>query len=428
MMYMMWLHVTKQKKSDQKKRACLLLAAALLFLLAARAPVRAAGQAEEGEAPEELSFLHARSAVLMDADSGRVLFGKEADTARPMASTTKIMTCILALEEGDLQMECSVSENAASSPEVRLGVREGESYRMEDLLYSLMLESHNDSAVVIAENTAGSVERFAELMNRKAEELGCLDTWFVTPNGLDASDETGVHSTTAADLARMLRYCIKESPRRESFLAITGKDSYTFTDLSGQRTFSLRNHNAFLTMMEGALTGKTGFTADAGYCYVGALENGGRTFIVALLACGWPGNKGYKWEDTRKLMQYGIDHYRYETVTLDHALPDLPVGGGAPPSGALQGEARALLTAEPLEKDILLAENETVTARAMLPGELSAPVREGQEVGSVLYCVGDFPVAEQKVTAALEVAERSVPWCMDQVCARFFTGKNKINQ
>ena len=169
---MMWLHVTKQKKSGQKKRACLLLAAALLFLLAARAPVRAAEQAEEGEAPEELSFLHARSAVLMDADSGRVLFGKEADTARPMASTTKIMTCILALEEGDLQMECSVSENAASSPEVRLGVREGESYRMEDLLYSLMLESHNDSAVVIAENTAGSVERFAELMNRKAEELG----------------------------------------------------------------------------------------------------------------------------------------------------------------------------------------------------------------------------------------------------------------
>ena len=306
-MYMMWLHVTKQKKSGQKKGACLLLAAGLLFLLAGRAPVRAAEQAEEGEAPEELSFLHARSAVLMDADSGRVLFGKEADTARPMASTTKIMTCILALEEGDLQMECSVSENAASSPEVRLGVREGESYRMEDLLYSLMLESHNDSAVVIAENTAGSVERFAELMNRKAEELGCPDTWFVTPNGLDASDETGVHSTTAADLARMLRYCIKESPQRESFLAITGKDSYTFTDLSGQRTFSLRNHNAFLTMMEGALTGKTGFTADAGYCYVGALENGGRTFIVALLACGWPGNKGYKWEDTRKLMQYGIE-------------------------------------------------------------------------------------------------------------------------
>ena len=114
-----------------------------------------------------------------------------------MASTTKIMTCILALENAGLDTEVGISDRAATMPEVKLHVREGEKYRLEDLLYSLMLESHNDSAVVVAEGTAGSVEAFAGLMNQKAEEIGCKDTYFVTPNGLDAYDDGGTHSTTA---------------------------------------------------------------------------------------------------------------------------------------------------------------------------------------------------------------------------------------
>ena len=175
----------------RKKKAGLFLASVLFTLALAACPCfcRAASQADEEETPEELAQLYARSAVLMDADSGRVLFEKDGKTARPIASTTKIMTCILALEEGKPDLVCSVSEKAASQPEVRLGVREGETYLLEDLLYSLMLESHNDSAVVIAENTAGSVEAFAGLMNKKSEEIGCQDTNFITPNGLDASDE-----------------------------------------------------------------------------------------------------------------------------------------------------------------------------------------------------------------------------------------------
>ena len=129
--------------------------------------------------------LYARSAVLMDADSGRILFGKEADKARPMASTTKIMTCILALEHMKEDQETEASDYAAGQPEVHLGVRAGERYKIRDLLYSLMLESHNDSAVMIAEGIAGSVEQFAALMNQKAVELGCKNTHFITPNGLD---------------------------------------------------------------------------------------------------------------------------------------------------------------------------------------------------------------------------------------------------
>ena len=120
--------------------------------------------------------LYAQSAVLMDGDTGRILYGKGQDIIRPMASTTKIMTCILALENGRGEDAVKASSNAASQPKVHLGVREGEEYRLEDLLYALMLESYNDAAVMIAEHIGGSVEGFAAMMNEKAAGLGCGDT------------------------------------------------------------------------------------------------------------------------------------------------------------------------------------------------------------------------------------------------------------
>ena len=161
--------------------------------------------------------LHAAAAVLMDAESGRVLFEKNGTEKLPMASTTKIMTLLIALENADPDGIVTVSSRAASMPEVKLHIREGERYRLLDLLYSLILESHNDTAVAIAEHIGGSVEQFASMMNQKARDLGCFDTYFITPNGLDAQDEHGIHSTTAKDLARIMRFCI----RNEEFLAIT---------------------------------------------------------------------------------------------------------------------------------------------------------------------------------------------------------------
>ncbi|MDE6828909.1 MAG: serine hydrolase, partial [Lachnospiraceae bacterium] len=180
--------------------------------------------AEEGAEME--GQLYARSAVLMDADSGRVLFGKEEDVVRPMASTTKIMTCILALESQKGDQIVAASANAAAQPKVRLGVKEQEQFYLRDLLYALMLESYNDSAVMIAEGISGTVEEFAGLMNQKAKDLGCESTYFVTPNGLDGSDENGTHSTTARDLALIMRYCISQSPCKEEFLEITRTKSY----------------------------------------------------------------------------------------------------------------------------------------------------------------------------------------------------------
>ena len=196
--------------------------------------------------------LYALSAVLMDGDSGRVLYEKEGYTARPNASTTKVMTCILALEKGSGDDYVMVSENAASQPEVKLNLKEGEQYYLEDLLYSLMLKSHNDTAVAIAEHIGGSVEGFAKMMNAKAKEIGCTNTHFVTPNGLDSADAGGIHQTTARDLALIMSYAVKN----KAFLHITQTRDYSFSDITGKRQFSVHNANAFLDMTSDAISGK----------------------------------------------------------------------------------------------------------------------------------------------------------------------------
>ena len=377
---------------------------------------------DETEGPGNL---YALSAVLMDGESGRILYEKEGSEIRPMASTTKIMTCILVLEQGDLDGIATASSYAASMPKVHLGVTQGEEFRVRDLLYSLMLESHNDSAVVLAEYTAETVEGFAARMNEKARQIGCENTWFITPNGLDAQEtvegQEKIHATTAADLARILRYCIKESPAREDFLEITRTPSYSFTDVSGGRSFSCTNHNAFLSMMDGALTGKTGFTANAGYCYVGALERDGKTLIVALLGCGWPNNKNYKWQDTRKLMEYGLANFEWHSFSQE-TWPDmpqsLPVEAGQ--SQVLGQSAQVPLVYEKAGEGegMLLGKNEAFTLRYQGEERLQAPVEAGQQVGEVLYEINGNVVKSLKVTAGRQVEKVDFPWCLEQTLNR----------
>ncbi len=383
----------------------------LVFCLMLSGFVNITALAEENEeAPEQL---YARSAVLMDADSGRVLFGKEEQEKRPMASTTKIMTCILALENQEEGQVVTASAYAAGRPKVKLGVKEQEQFYLRDLLYSLMLESHNDSAVVIAEGISGTVEEFAKLMNQKAGELGCQDTHFVTPNGLDDSDEGGIHATTARDLATIMRYCIKQSPCREEFLEITRTKNYQFSDVDGGRSFSCVNHNAFLDMMDGALTGKTGFTSDAGYCYVGALERDGRTFIVALLACGWPNNKSYKWTDTRKLMEYGIANYQYRDVWEDVVLPDVEVKNGVEEESPYETELHMPVCVEGKEEiPLLLRADEGVEIKTEVKDSLTAPVGKGDVVGSIRYILEGEEIASYQVVAGEDIRERDLNWAL----------------
>ena len=348
--------------------------------------------------------LYARSAVLMDADTGRILFGKNDNEVMPMASTTKIMTLLVTLEHADLDEIVEVSARAASMPDVQLHIREGERYRLQDLCYSLMLESHNDSAVAIAEHVGGTVEGFAAMMNQKAKHLGCYHTYFITPNGLDAEDEHGKHSTTARDLARIMRCCIKN----ETFLSITREPSWTFTDMDGNRSFTVQNKNAFLQMMEGALTGKTGFTNEAGYCYVGALERGEKRLITVVLACGWPNNKTWKWMDTKALMNYGLEDYHKETLGSDRmALEPVSVMDG-------QKEKVEILTDAALE-DFLLKEDDDFTMEVLVPDILKAPVQAGELVGSVAYYINGQIVDLFPVYTASEVKKIDLEWRLRQV-------------
>lgn len=366
--------------------------------------------AEEAETTLDKNQLYAQSAVLMDADSGRVLYEKSGETILPMASTTKIMTCILTLEYGNTEDAVEVSGYAASMPKVKLGISAGETYRLKDLLYSLMLESHNDSAVAIAEHIGGSVEGFAERMNQKAEEIGCEHTCFITPNGLDAQKElqledgsttTVMHSTTARDLALIMSYCIKKSPKKEEFLEITRTASHSFTNIKGNRSFSCTNHNAFLNMMDGALSGKTGFTGKAGYCYVGALERDGRTFVVALLACGWPNNKTYKWSDTKKLMKYGIANYQLKDLSEEAVdekwLSDISVSDAK--TDTLYGEAQVgvYMKEEKEAPVMLMKQGEAAEITCSVQQHLNAPVAKDQEVGTIQYRVDGSLVWERKL-------------------------------
>ena len=345
------------------------------------------------EAPDQL---YARSAVLMDANNGRILFEKNGTEQLPMASTTKIMTLLITLENANPENTVTISSYASSMPEVKLHIREGEQYRLKDLCYSLMLESHNDSAVAIAEHVGGSVEAFAAMMNQKARDLGCYHTYFITPNGLDASDESCVHSTTAEDLARIMRACME----REDFLAITREPSWSFSDLSGTRHFTVNNKNAFLHMMEGALTGKTGFTNGAGYCYAGALERDGRRLIAVVLACGWPSNRTWKWSDTQKLMNYGLTYFHPESVGTNLFLPDpIPVTNGQ--------SDQVFLSVKTEKKELLLSDQDSFTMDVLLPSSLEAPVQAGQLVGTVIYYVNGtvldlFPIVSTGQVSSID--------------------------
>lgn len=402
--FMCCCHVARKETVTGRRIISFITAVMLMFNLAPHITVCAKEE-------EETLKLYAQAAVLMDADSGRVLYGKNEEEILPMASTTKIMTCILALEYGNLDEIVEVSSYAASMPKVKLYVKSGEQYRLLDLLYSLMLESHNDSAVVIAEAVGGSVEEFAAMMNQKARDIGCFDTYFITPNGLDAvvNDNGRIHSTTAEDLARIMAYCVTDSPMKEKFLEITRTAGYDFTDASGKRSFHCSNHNAFLGMMKEALSGKTGFTNNAGYCYVGAIESEGRVFTVALLACGWPNNKTYKWSDMKQLAAYGMEHYEYRDIYENKTFPDIQVLNGIAGENATPYEKASVAVyldnGGETEIPYLLCDEDKIEVKTQIAQTLEAPVAAKTEIGAVSYYLNGSLIRRYPIVTQTEVRE-----------------------
>lgn len=324
-------------------------------------------------AEDEDMTLNAKSAVLIDEISGRVLYGKNENEKMPMASTTKIMTCIIALENGKPDDKVKVSNYASSMPDVQLNIRTGEEYRLGDLLYSLMLESHNDTAVAIAEHIGGTVEGFASMMNRKAKELGANDTNFVTPNGLDDDK----HYTTAANLACIARYAMK-NPR---FVEIINTKSYSFSEINNKRNFSVNNKDAFLSMMDGAVGIKTGFTGKAGYCFVGALHKDNKKFISVVLASGWPPSKGLKWKDTQKLMKYGLDKHEYRVIyNSDEFEENIVVEKGVKKKCKVFTEGYI---------NTLVTTTDSINVTYDFPKRVYAPVHRNQKIGNAIITINN---------------------------------------
>jgi D-alanyl-D-alanine carboxypeptidase (penicillin-binding protein 5/6) len=320
----------------------------------------------------------AMSAILMDADSGRVLWEKNSNTPIAIASTTKIMTCILALEKAALKDEVLTSKRAASAPEVKMHLSVGEKQRLEDLLYALMLQSSNDAAIAIAEHIGGSVEGFCAMMTDKAKELGAKDTVFETPNGLDS----GNHHSTAYDMALITRYAFKNA----DFVRIINTREVT-TPVSGGRykAYHIANKNRLLAEYEGANGVKSGFTNKAGHCFVGSATREGVSLISVVLASGW-GTKGkeQKWIDTKSLLNYGFKNYHYKTVIKKGDMAEAFNVSNSP----LRNSASAYYS-EGLELLLSDEENKNVKVEIKIPNTIEAPIYIGNVVGTAKIYLND---------------------------------------
>lgn len=269
--------------------------------------------------------LTARSAFLLDLTTGQVLYQREPDLPLPPASTTKIVTAIVALESNRRGKDLlSVTKTATRVPSSKLYLRPGQTMSVEDLLYGLLLSSANDASLVLAEGIAGSVERFAEMMTDKAREIGAANSHFTNPHGLTAPE----HYSTARDMALLFNYAMKNPTFREIVQTKTSSVSSISAGKARKvRHIQVRNHNRLLWSFEGAIGGKTGYTHAAQKCFVGAVSRNGVTLIVSML-----GSRDL-WGDTRRLLEYGLENYETLRVAARPAAPSRSGGQVAFASG-----------------------------------------------------------------------------------------------
>jgi len=332
----------------------------------------------------------AHGAVLMDAKTGRVLWEKNSETPMAMASTTKIMTAIIALENGNLDELVTASALAARAPEVNMNLTAGEELKLKDLLYALMLMSYNDTAVAIAEHISGDVETFCAKMTAKARELGAMNTIFETPSGLDLGD----HHSTAYDMALITRYAINNP----LFMDIINTPHITI--YSNKRDISLHNRNRLLNEYEGATGVKTGFTGKAGQCFVGSAERDGMTLISVVFASGWgPVGREQKWVDTKRILDYGFDNYSYIELLKEGDVP-----GHVDVARTRNTRVDIALTEGlilPLNKE----EFSSVKITFDYTKEAVAPIEKGQVMGVGIVSLGGNVLANIDLVA-LEDAQR----------------------
>ena len=250
--------------------------------------------------PANCFALSARSAVLIDSASGRILYEHNAHEKLPMASTTKIMTGLLACESGKLSETVKASAFASGTEGSSLWLKIGEKQTLENLTYGLMLKSGNDAAVAIAEFLGGNTDAFALLMNKRAKEIGAVNTNFKNPHGLDSDG----HYTTAYDLAMIAR----EAMKNKNFRKIVSTKTYSIPMEGEAWGRALKNHNKLLWLYDGCNGIKTGFTKKCGRCLVSSAERDGQEIICVTL------NASDDWNDHKYLLDYGFENYTMKTA------------------------------------------------------------------------------------------------------------------
>jgi D-alanyl-D-alanine carboxypeptidase (penicillin-binding protein 5/6) len=328
----------------------------------------------------------AKAYALVDGVSGRLIEGRDISRRMPMASTTKIMTGLIACESGRLGEVVTVKPGELRVEGSSAGLQPGERLTLGELVYALLLESGNDAANVIASELDGSCEAFAAHMNRRAAAMGLADTHFANPSGLDAPE----HYTTAADLARLGALAMKNA----QFAKVVGtkKIKIAYNGVKDGRT--LFNHNRLLDTLEGVVGIKTGFTEKDGRCLVTCARRGGVTLVAATLSA--PDD----WNDHRDLLARGFAQLKSRSVAADAPEIYVPVTGGQ--TGSVRAEYDRALTAA-------LRDGEVPVMSAELPASVRAPVAKGQPLGRLVYRVGGEICAQTPLTAESAVPRAAAP-------------------
>lgn len=326
----------------------------------------------------EANDVSAECAVLINQRTGEVIFEKNAEKRHSMASTTKIMTALLAVESGRLGDEITVTEDMLKVEGTSMGLVSGDSVSQRELVYGMLLASGNDAANVTAINLGGNVENFALQMNRKAAQLGMKNTNFVTPSGLD-DDE---HYSTAYDMALLGRYAVSNPIFRS--VCSSAKATLTYGNPPYSRT--LYNHNRLLSSYEYALGIKTGFTKKSGRCLVSYAEKDGIGLIAVTL------NAPNDWTDHQKMLDYG-----FSVVKTDEIFVDIP-----PEIDVVGGNVENLpLKCNSFKYDYV---NElTVTREVTLEKFVYAPVKKGDKIGEIRFFYNDLCIGMTDIVADADV-------------------------
>jgi D-alanyl-D-alanine carboxypeptidase (penicillin-binding protein 5/6) len=328
--------------------------------------------------------VNALAAVVIEASSGRVLYSKNASDKRSIASTTKILTAIVALENGNVNDTVTISRRAAGVGGSTLGMREGQEFTLKELLYAMLMISANDAAVAVAEHIGDTVEGFADMMNKKARSIGAADSNFVTPHGLDASNQY----STAYDMAIITRYALQNPVFAE---IVATSDSY----IPG---YSLYNTNELLGAYSGVDGVKTGYTGKAGRCLITTAQRSGMRVISVVF--GSP-TRSARANATKSLLDYSFEKYKMKNlIKAGTVYADVQVSRG------LKGKV-SLVTDQNIVLPLSDAESEVLEVRDYKPSVMNAPVYAGTEAGYVEYLVGGETVAASNLTVAESIRRKN---------------------